>query len=164
MDNPLGIYLHDHLAGANFAVDLLSAMKERNAEEHVQQFVTPLLTEIQEDRSTLREIAESVGSGRSTIKEVAAWLGEKASRVKLGSGSATAFAEFEALEFLALGVLGKMSLWRTLQVLCKFDTRLRAIDLQSFVSRANAQYEKIEARRIEICVSAFAPEIGNKTP
>lgn len=158
MDNPLGTYLHDHLSGADFAVDLLKAMRERHTEEHVQQFASPLLAEIEEDRSTLRGIAEKVGSGRSTVKEVAAWLGEKASRAKLGSaGTTTSFGEFEALEFLALGILGKMSLWRTLQVVSKTDTRLEEVRLQNLISRAAAQYDRVEARRLEMSVTVFAP-------
>ncbi len=165
MNNPLGTYLHDHLSGADFAVDLLMAMRERHAEENVQQFVSPLLAEIEEDRSTLRGIAERVGSGRSTVKEIAAWLGEKASRAKLGSaGPTTSFAEFEALEFLALGILGKMSLWRALQILSKTDSRFGGIDLQTLISRAGAQYDRVEARRLEMSVSAFAPKKGNGGP
>ena len=30
MDNPLAIYLRDHLAGAAFAVDLLEAMRDKH--------------------------------------------------------------------------------------------------------------------------------------
>ena len=158
MDNPLGTYLRDHLSGADFAIDVLAAMGGRHPQEQVQQFVEPLLAEFEVDRSTLREIAERVGSGRSSLKEVAAWLGEKASRAKIGSSCATSFAEFEALELLALGILGKMALWRTLQVLCETDSRLGAIDLQTLLSRASAQFERVEARRIGVSVSAFAPK------
>jgi hypothetical protein len=164
VDNPLGTYLHDHLFGADFAIDLLKAMGDRHPEEQVQRFVKPLLAGLEEDRRALREIAKKVGSGRSTVKEVAAWLGEKASRAKLGSACATSFAEFEAVEFLALGILGKMALWRMLQVLSETDCRLGAIDLQTLISRASAQFDRVEARRIEVSLLAFAPQRGDAGP
>lgn len=79
-------------------------------------FIEAILAEISEDRDTLKRLAEEIGDGHSTLKELGAWLTEKMSRFKLGAGANDPFEEFEALEFLSLGILGKLSLWS--QLLC----------------------------------------------
>ena len=56
----------------------------------------------------------SLGSGSNVFKEAAAWLTEKASSLKLGASSSGDFGTFEALEFLSLGIQGKLSLWAAL--------------------------------------------------
>ena len=94
MKDPLGTYLHDHLAGAGFAIDLLQAMKERQIEKPDSGFVEPLLARVEEDRNTLQQLADKIGSGPNVLKEFTAWIGEKASRVKLGAGLAGDVGEF----------------------------------------------------------------------
>jgi hypothetical protein len=157
MKDPLATYLHDHLAGAGFAIDLLQAMKERQIEKADDGFVKSLLARIEEDRDTLQHLADKVGSGSNVLKEFTAWVSEKASRAKLGAGSGSEFGEFEALEFLALGITGKLSLWLALQAIAPFDARLRGTDFPSLIHRAEEQYSEVEQRRLSLAVSALAP-------
>ena len=84
MDDPLAIYLHDHLAGSKVAIDLLGAVRDQHAREPLGQFAAELLVEIEEDRAILRDLVERVGAERSSrVKEGIAWLIEKGTRVKL---------------------------------------------------------------------------------
>jgi hypothetical protein len=159
MKDPLGTYLHDHLAGAGFAIDLLQAMKERQIEKPDGGFAGPLLARVEEDRDTLQHLADKIGSGSNVIKELTAWMSEKASRAKLGAGSAGDFGEFEALEFLALGITGKLSLWRALQATAPIDARLNGTDFARLITRAEGQYREVEQRRISLAVSALAPSM-----
>src|ERR1700733_2563338 len=147
MNDPLATYLHDHLAGADFAIDLLQAMKDRRQDQPLGQFAGQLLIEVTQDRNTLQHTAEGIGSGTNALKEFTAWVGEKASRVKLGAGARGEFGSFEALEFLALGVQGKLSLWRALRVAAVSDARLSGLDLEQLIVRAKAQYAQVEEQR-----------------
>jgi hypothetical protein len=157
MNDPLAVYLHDHLAGADFAIDLLGALKDRHQDQPLGQFAAQLLNEVTQDRDTLQHLAEKVGSGTNAFKEFTAWIGEKASRVKLGSGAKGEFGTFEALEFLALGVQGKLSLWHALQVIASSDARLRGLDLQQLIARAEAQYAQVEEQRLASAATALTP-------
>jgi hypothetical protein len=157
MNDPLGTYLHDHLAGAGFAIDLLQAMKKRQSEKPDDGFLKSLLASVEEDRHTLQQLADKIGSGSNVIKEFSAWVSEKASRAKLGAGSADNFGEFEALEFLALGITGKRSLWLALQAIAPSDARLSGIDFERLIVRAEEQYGEVEKQRLSLAVSALLP-------
>jgi hypothetical protein len=160
MKDPLGTYLHDHLAGAGFAIDLLQAMKERQIEKPDIDFVGSLLARVEEDRNTLQQLADKIGSGPNVLKEFTAWIGEKASRVKLGAGLAGDVGEFEALEFLALGITGKLSLWLALQALAPSDSRLSGMDFERLIARAEEQYREVEKRRLSLAVPALVSSKG----
>jgi hypothetical protein len=155
MSDPLATYLNDHMAGAGVAIDLLHAMKDRHEDEPLSQFAANILIGVEEDEATLRRVAKDLGSGSNIFKETAAWVIEKVSRMKLVAGSSGAFGTFEALEFLSLGIQGKLSLWRALQVVSATDTRLSGLYYQKLISRAEAQYSNVEERRLLLAADAF---------
>jgi hypothetical protein len=157
LSDPLGTYLHDHLSGAKAAIDLLEEMRDRDKDRPLAEFATQLLAEVQADRDTLQRLAEKVGSGSNVFKEFTGWLGEKATRLKVGEGSAGAFGTFEALELLALGVLGKMGLWRALDVAAADDPRLSGYDFKQLAARADRQHQLVERQRLEFAATALRP-------
>jgi hypothetical protein len=110
--------LHDHLAGSNFAIDLLRSMRDHYPNESLGQLASAVLLELEEDRETLRRIVERVGKGS------------------------------QALETLALGILGKLALWRALATLAEKDDRLRDLDFRELIARAEAQHAMIEGNRV----------------
>lgn len=91
----------------------------------------------------------------------AAWLAEKASRLKLVASSSEDFGTFEALEFLSLGIQGKLSLWGALQVVAESDARLTVLDFHKLIDRAKAQYGRVEERRLSLAAHAFSPNHPN---
>src|ERR1700728_3969057 len=149
MSDSLSTYLHDHLGGAKAAIDLLEAMRDGHEDQPLKDFAASLLIEVQADRDTLQRLAEKVGSGSNVLKEFSGWFAEKATRLKLGQGSGGDFGTFEALEFLALGVRGKMGLWRALDVAAVGDTRLSGCDFKQLAARADAQYQQGEQKRMQ---------------
>ena len=157
MNDPLATYLHDHLAGAAYAIDLVEFMGDKHKDQELGQFASTLLVEITQDRDTLRQIAERAGVDSSTLKEVATWIGEKVGRIKLGHDSGSGLATFEALEFLALGIHGKLALWRALQVVAPSDPRLAGVDFDKLAARAQSQHDKVEQRRLETARTALRP-------
>jgi hypothetical protein len=88
------------------------------------------------------------------LKEAGAWIGEKAVRAKF-AWEEKAFGEFQALEFLALGILGKQALWRALEVAARLDARLRDLDFERLIQRATAQHAVVEERRLSLAATAF---------
>jgi len=155
MTDPLATYLEDHMAGAALAIDLLQAMKARHDDKDLSQFAGSILVGVEEDEGTLRSFAREIGTGSNIVKVAAAWVSEKASRFKLGAGLSGDFGTFEALEFLALGIQGKLSLWRALQVVAKTDARLSGLDYVVLIARAEDQYKRVEERRLGMAPTAF---------
>jgi hypothetical protein len=156
MSDSLATYVRDHLAGAVLAINLLEALRDQHASEPLGQFAAGLLSEVEADRAVLQGLAERVGAGSSRLKEAAAWLGEKVSRVKLRRRAAGGLGTFEALEALALGILGKLALWRALGVMAVGDVRLAGIDFDHLAARAHAQHAQVEARRLDAARTALS--------
>jgi hypothetical protein len=142
-------------------IDLLKTMKERHDDASLSQFAASILVEVEEDEETLRSIAKNIGSGSNIFKEAAAWLAEKASRLKLGASSSGDFGTFEALEFLSLGIQGKLSLWAALQLVSESDARLSVLDFEKLIARAKTQYSRVEERRLSVAANALSSNLPN---
>jgi hypothetical protein len=155
MKDSLGTYIHDHLAGASYAIDLVKAMQDHYAGQPLGDFSAEMYREITTDRDTLREIATRVGSSSSSPKEGVAWLAEKISRIKLQHSDADGLGTFEALEFLELGIHGKLALWRALAEIAPGDSRLAGFDFDSLMSRAENQRIRVEEYRLAAAHTAF---------
>lgn len=150
MSDNLAIYVRDHLGGAKVAVEVLEAMRDQHDDPMFRELAGGLLEEIKADDHTLRVMAEKIGSGPSVAKQAGGWLLEKLARLKLGHTGSTNFEMFESLELLALGIHGKLCLWKALESASRFDSRLREYDFEELVSRAQRQYEKVESERIKL--------------
>ena len=157
MSDPLATYLHDHLAGATLAIDLLKSLQRHKEGEPLGQFAKSLLADIEADREVLRGLTERVGIGSSAFKELTGWLSEKVSRVKLGGRSPSDFDTFEALEFLQLGIHGKWALWQALAVVAAADERLRGTDFLRLATRAATQESQVEQLRLQAARLVFQP-------
>lgn len=155
MNESLPIYLHDHLAGSNFAVSLLETWTEARDEDSLRLFAAELLREIEADRAELRQMIDRLGGEQPKFKEALGWIAEKVSRFKLGHSSGADLALFEGLEMLALGILGKVSLWDALAVVAKSDPRLKGIDFARLRERAKDQHARVEARRLDLARAVF---------
>lgn len=157
MKDPLAAYLHDHLAGATFAVELLEALRDQHLGEPLGSFAAELLREIEDDRTALQNLAHEVEPSSNLIKETVTWLAEKASRLKLRRNSQGTLGTFESLEALSLGILGKVALWRALASIARDDPRVRGMSYGKLIERALEQHAKVEQRRIEAASIALAP-------
>jgi hypothetical protein len=155
MSDALATYLHDHLAGSNFAVELLESLHRQHAQEPLGGFAAALLVEIKQDREVVRKLITRAGGHGSTIKDAAAWLTEKIGRFKLTLSSAGELGTFEALEALSLGTLGKLALWRALSILAPSDSRVSGEDYASLIARAEDQHARLEERRLQMVPKAL---------
>jgi hypothetical protein len=147
MPDNLTTYLHDHLAGARFAISLLADLADQKLDDDLAQLASQLLKEIDEDKSTLENIVARLESRPSVIKEASAWITQKIGRVKFQLDSEP-FSIFEALEVLSLGILGKLALWNALKLLPAEHNATQGIDLSNLAERAIQQHAEVERRRI----------------
>ena len=162
-NDPLAIYLHDHVAGAAFAIQLLEALRDHHARDLLGPFAADLLREIEQDRVELEGLIKRLGSQPSGVKEAVAWLAEKASRLKLRRHGEGVLGTFETLEALALGIRGKEALWGALEVAAVADPRLQGVDYPLLARRAQQQFAAVETRRLELAATLFAlpASVGN---
>jgi hypothetical protein len=145
----LGIYLRDHLAGAAAAIEILDLLHDNHAGEPLGKFAQVLRVDVEADRAVLAGLAQRAGGGPSVVKEATAWLSAKVGRLKLGRDAAGTLGTLEALETLALGILGKLALWRALVLVAPAEPRLSGVDFGRLATRAETQHERVEERRLE---------------
>jgi hypothetical protein len=155
----LTTYLNDHLAGSVAAIELLDHLREVSRGTERERLFASLQAEIEEDRAVLLGLLRDLGGKESRVRKAAAWLTEKLGEAKLklddpGSGE---LRLLEALESLGLGILGKLALWRALEVAREQISELRKADFGRLKSRAQAQHERVEAERLRVARTAFGP-------
>jgi hypothetical protein len=156
MNDALSTYLHDHLAGAAFAIELLESLRDPPPPDALSVFASELLVEIEADRSLLRQLAKPIEKHAAGTKEMVAWLAEKATRLKLRRNGDGLLGTFETLEALALGILGKEALWNTLAIAAIGDARLQGPNYEALAGRAREQHARVEARRLETAQALFS--------
>lgn len=160
MKSFLATYLHDHMAGATFAVELLVALGEHHHDDPVGQMAKDLLVEIEEDRDVLKRLAERVDGDSHSLKDAVSWIAEKASRLKLRRQTAKPLGTFESVEALGLGILGKEALWKALAVVADEYPTLRELDFEELIQRARAQHAKVEVQRLRLAQAVFVADVG----
>jgi hypothetical protein len=157
MNDPLATYLHDHLTGSHFAIQLLDSVHEQYKNEELGDFAAALSAEVKKDQETLEGIIQQVGKSHFDLAEATGWLAEKASKFKLqrddgGAGLGT----FEALETLTLGIKGKLALWQVLPRIRAIDPRVPDHDFEKLAARAEEQYSQVEAHRLQLARATFS--------
>lgn len=153
----LAIYLNDHLAGSIAGMELAKRAAGNNEGTPLGEFLEQLVVDIDEDRASLEAIMDELGVRKDLLKDTAAWIAEKVGRLKL-NGKIIGFSplsQLVELEGLALGVEGKLSLWRSLQKIQGEYPALASADLDRLVARAKEQREGIERLRIEAAANAL---------
>ena len=106
-------------------------LRDQHEGESVGALAAQLVAEVEADRGVLDALARRVAEGPSLLKDATGWLGEKISQLKLGHQVAGPLGTFQALEILALGVLGKVALWDALREVAPIDARLVGLDASS---------------------------------
>lgn len=153
----LTTYLNDHLAGSVAAIELLEHLGEITRGTEREGRFAGLQSEIEEDQALLRGLLQELGGSVSRVRGAAAWLTEKLGEAKLklddpGSGE---LRLLEALESIGLGILGKLALWRALEVARDQSPALRKLDFPRLKSRALAQHEQVEGERLQVARAAL---------
>jgi len=151
-NDSLQIYLHDHLAGAALAIDMLKALRDGH-NDGLGEFAAGLLGDIETDLQELRKLAARIETRSAGFKEWMARLMERLSRLKFRRGKTDDLGTFETLEALALGILGKAALWTALSSVD--DSRLMGLDYPVLIRRARQQHERAEQMRLKLAQAAL---------
>lgn len=159
----LQTYLSDHLAGSVVAVKVLERLGAGADAPEDRQFFAGLQQEIEEDRTVLARLLEQFGGHPSTLRQAGAWVTEVLTQAKLriDDPSGHRLTYLEALEGLALGILGKRALWRALGASAGQLPELAASDFDRLAARAQDQHDRVEARRIAAARQVFQRKSGN---
>lgn len=153
----LETYLHDHLAGAQFATSLLADLTNQEFDAELAAFAGTLLEEIEKDKQVVEDILSQLDSKRSVLKEASAWIAQKLGRTKLQVNS-DPFSIFEALEVLSIGILGKRALWKALEAIASEESSLQSRDYATLATRAAEQHAAVDQRRIAYARSLLADD------
>jgi hypothetical protein len=147
--DPLGIYLNDHLAGATAGAELARRMAAGGNLPADGEALQRLATEVAEDRAALVDIMRVLGVPVRNYKVAAAWAGEKVGRLKPNGRLRTRspLSNLVELEAMAMGVQGKLQGWRTLRAQADSDPRLDAARLDELCARATRQADLLEGLR-----------------
>jgi hypothetical protein len=153
----LGIYLNDHLAGSVVGVELARRSASENEGTELGSFLATLVKEIEADRDALMGVMDDFGIAKDPIKRAGAWVVEKAGRLK-PNGQLRGYSPLSPLvelEGLALGITGKLALWKSLRMVADQEPLLNAASLERLADRAKEQQVQVEERRLEAARNAF---------
>ncbi len=150
----LGIYLNDHLAGSVVGVELARRAASQNEGTELGSFLAELAEDIEEDRDALKSVMAHLGVTENRVKMPIAWAAEKVGRLK-PNGQLTGYSPLSRLielEGLALGISGKLALWRSLAAT---RSDLEAFSLETLIARAESQRDGVEKHRVQAAREAF---------
>jgi hypothetical protein len=156
-EKQLRIYLNDHSAGSLAGLELAKRCFANNEGTDLGRYLGELIEEIGEDRADLLRLMDALGMPRDRLKEGGAWFAEKAGRLKL-NGQVRGYSDLSRvieLEGLLLGVTGKQALWRSLIRAADSDPRLKVVDLEGLLERAERQADELERFRRAAAEKAF---------
>jgi hypothetical protein len=155
--NHIAIYLKDHLAGSEAALEILDHLERTHGTGMVGDMVRRLRPEFIGERTELTRLLDQLDASTSVPRRVFGWLSEKALELKLiaddpGDGT---LRLLEAVETLKLGVHGKLGLWKALAANEQLVPVLATVQYEPLIRQAEAQETLIESVRIGAARSAF---------
>jgi hypothetical protein len=155
--DPLAVYLNDHLAASVAAVNLMEELAEHERGRPIEYKLRALREEVSEEQQMVRDLLARIDAGESRLKQAAAWITEKVGYGKLAISARIhpALATLQGLEAIALGLEGKLGLYRVLGEIAPDDPRLSAFRPAMLVARTVIQRSMIEHERLAAARAAF---------
>jgi hypothetical protein len=152
----LAIYLNDHLAGSVVGGNLAKRIAQQNDDNEYGRSSAEIAREIEEDQATLLDVMKRAGVRRKQVRLAMARVAELAARLK-PNGRLIGYSPLSRvleLEGLAIGITGKLALWRSLEAV---DDRsgIPEIDYGSLAARAEDQRTRVEELRLKAAREAL---------
>jgi len=154
----LQTYLADHLAAARGALQLIAHLRDHAADEAVRAIMAELHEDIEFDRLALERLIRAIGASPHPVKEMSARLAKLFSHLKLGAtgGTMEGLPQFEALETLTIGIVGKVKLWDGLMTLGAPE--MDGMGLPGLKERALEQHGRVERERKRLAQAVFSAQ------
>ena len=152
----LRIYVNDHRAGAAGGVSIARRCRDNNLGTALGVELQRIVSEIEEDATTLTQLAQRCSLPASPVKLALAWAGERAGRLKL-NGQVRGYSPLSRLlelELLIAGIDAKTELWRSLGA--AELPELAGVDFEALAARAIAQHEALQPHHDDAARAAFA--------
>jgi hypothetical protein len=152
------MYLNDHLAGSDVAIELLQHLEAEAAD--LAPELRRLRSDIEADRQQLKALLAELGILESRVRKVGSWIAEKLGELKLEADdeSGGPLRRLERLEAVALGIEGKLALWSALAAASTLAPELKALDYAQLSERAIDQRKRVEVLRLQSARAALTPE------
>jgi hypothetical protein len=162
--NALRRYLQDHLAGSVAALQLMKTLADHERGSALEQKLRGLHYEVTEEQERLKAILARLESEESSLKRATAWLTEKLhhGRLALVERVDPALARLEGLESLALGLQGKLALYRALEDVALTERRLGGYPFAALQARTLIQHAMVEQERMAAARAAFGDGGGSR--
>jgi hypothetical protein len=157
VERRLGIYLNDHLAGSVAMKELVERRLSDDPGGAMSDFLRRFGEELEFEQSIVKTMISHFGGAENPAKKTMAWLAEKIGRFKMND-SLTGYSELsrlEELEFMVVGIRGKLALWTGLEEAAATNARLRSFELGPLREKAQRQMDEAEALRVEAAKRAF---------
>jgi hypothetical protein len=152
----LAIYLNDHLAGSVVGDKLAKRVARQNEGNEYGRKVGEIAREIKEDQATLLDIMRRAGVRRKQIRLAMARAAEVVTRLK-PNGRLVGYSPLSRvleLEGLAMGITGKLELWRSLDAVHD-DPEVPDLDFGRLAARAEDQRDLVEELRLKAAREAL---------
>ncbi|MEV7510240.1 MULTISPECIES: hypothetical protein [unclassified Streptomyces] len=161
----LGIYLNDHLTGANAGVALLRRAARAHRGGPFGASLVSLAEDVAQDRASLRALMDALGVPVLRTRAVAGRIAERAGLLRFNGRllSRSPLSDVMELEAMLVGVEGKAACWRSLRSLAGTDPRLDVALLDELIRRAERQARTLEALRSACAVQLFTREAPDRT-
>ena len=151
----LSTYLNDHLAGAVIALEVIDQLAIEAPD--LKAILLETKSEIDADREQLIGLMKKLDIAESRVRKAGAWFAEQIAEAKfeMDDQAGGLLGRLERLEALALGIEGKLSLWRALEAASATNAALGELDYATLSQRAKDQRERIESLRIQTARAAL---------
>jgi hypothetical protein len=146
-DEPyLAIYMNDQLALGVLWREIARRSQRANEGTELGAALERVATGIAEDVETFEGLMDRLQIPRSPAKPLLAVVGERFGRLKLNGRlrGYSPLSRFEELDFLVMGIDGKVVLWANLRDLAGLGERLPDVDFGALIERARRQRALLE--------------------
>jgi len=152
----LSTYLNDHLAGANFAIEILEHLTSETPS--LNSSLVALKSEVEEDRGQLKTLMARQNIEESRLRKAEGWIADRLAELKLevDDDATGRLRRLERLEALAIGIDGKIALWRALEAAARTNTQLGGMDYERLSQRGHEQRARVETLRLQAASEALA--------
>jgi hypothetical protein len=142
----LAIYLNDQLALGVLWREIARRSARANHGSDAGVALEQVATQIAEDVETFEELMRRLDVPKTPAKPLLALAGERFGRLKLNGHlrGYSPLSRFEELDFLVMGIDGKVVLWENLRDHARLGTRLPDVDFDELIARARRQRALLE--------------------
>jgi hypothetical protein len=142
----LAIYMNDQLALGVLWREIARRSARSNEGSDAGAAIGRVADAIAEDVETFEQIMQRIGTPKTPAKPMLAIVGERFGRMKLNGHlrGYSPLSRFEELDFLIMGIDGKVVLWTNLRDHANLKTRLPDVDFDALIDRARQQRALLE--------------------